>query len=296
MTNLTQGWITVIGDLLEDVVAWIDEPPIAGTDNPATITRTRGGSGANVAAAVALAGGRARFIGRVGDDPAGYMLTDQLDQVGVQVRVQRSGTTGSVVVLVDPSAERTMFPNRSAASELEAIDPRWLVGTSLVHIPAYGLLTAGAEAAIVNAAAAVRAADGIVTVDLSATSVVTQLGTQRLRELLDVLAPRLVFANHDEANAIHLADGDGVPWTSVIKNGRGPARIVRPDGSVTEVEAEPVDVVRDTTGAGDAFAGATLASLQRGETLEQACLAGHRGAALVLGTAGAGGDPAVRMP
>jgi sugar/nucleoside kinase (ribokinase family) len=277
-----------VGDLLEDVVAWIDKPPVAGTDNPATISRTRGGSGANVAAAVALAGGRARFVGRVGDDPAGYMLTDQLDQAGVQVRVQRAGTTGAVVVLVDPSAERTMFPNRSAAGELGPIDPRWLADTALVHIPAYGLLTPSAESAISGAAAIVRAAGGIVTVDLSATTVVGFFGPDRMRELLDGLQPSIVFANADEASALDLATGPAPPWTTVIKHGRGPAEIVRPDGSISEVPAPPVANVRDTTGAGDAFAGTVLVALQRGETPEQACVAGHAAAAIVLRVPGAG--------
>ncbi|MEO5900784.1 MAG: PfkB family carbohydrate kinase, partial [Ilumatobacteraceae bacterium] len=226
------GWITVIGDLLEDVVAWIEAPPVAGTDNPATISRTRGGSGANVAAAVALAGGRARFIGRVGDDPAGYTLTDQLDQAGVQVRVQRAGTTGSVVVLVDPSAERTMFPYRSAAGELEQIDPRWLGDTALVHVPAYGLLTQTARSAITNAAAIVRAAGGIVTVDLSATTVIQHFGPLELCQLLEQLQPHVVFANVDEAEALGLSTPSTVQWTTLIKDGRRPARIVRPDGSV----------------------------------------------------------------
>ncbi|MCU1501177.1 MAG: hypothetical protein JWM12_531 [Ilumatobacteraceae bacterium] len=284
----TRGWVTVVGDLLEDIVAWIDGPPVVGTDNAATITRSRGGSAANVAAAVANAGGRARFVGRVGDDPTGYVLTDQLDQLGVQVRVQRHGVTGSVVVIVDPSAQRTMFPFRSAAGELGPVDPRWLADTELLHVPSYGLLTSSAWSAIDDAAATVRAAGGIVTVDLSATSVVHALGVTPLLAMLERLSPAVVFANVDEAAALAPVSERRPPWTTVVKNGGGPATIVRPDGTTSEVPAEHVDDVRDTTGAGDAFAGAALAAMQRGETLELACAAGHRAAAGVLHTAGSG--------
>ena len=218
------------------------------------------------------------------------MLTDQLDQVGVQVRVQRGGTTGSVVVLVDPSAARTMFPHRSAAGELGPIDPRWLADTALVHVPAYGLLTDMAASAIRAAAATVRAAGGVVTVDLSATTVVDALGAGRMLELLDDLRPRLVFANAEEVAALDLERRpQRAAFTMVVKHGRDPARIVRSDGSVTEVPAEPVATVRDTTGAGDAFAGAVLAALQRGEELADACVAGHAAAARVLAIPGAGG-------
>jgi sugar/nucleoside kinase (ribokinase family) len=281
------GLITVVGDLLEDVVAWIEAPPVTGTDNAARISRSRGGSAANVAVAVAGAGGAVRFVGRVGDDPAGALLTDQLERAGVEVRVQRAGVTGSVIVLVDPSAERTMFPDRGAAAELGPIDPQWLAGTAWLHVPAYGLLTPSAASAIEAAAAVVRSAGGVVTVDLSATSVVLTLGPAALLATLGLLRPGLVFANADEAAVAGLTGGRRAPWTLVIKNGARPVRIVRPDGSFAEVPADPVTDVRDSTGAGDAFAGATLAGLQRGEPLEQACRAGHSAAARVLGTAGA---------
>ena len=186
-----------------------------------------------------------------------------------------------------------MFPHRSAAGEIEQIDPRWLVDTAVLHIPAYGLLTRTARAAITDAAATVRAAGGIVTVDLSAITVIQHVGPVELCELLEELQPRVVFANVDEAEALGLAPRSTARstarWTTLIKDGRRPARIVRPDGSVSEVPAEPVAHVRDTTGAGDAFAGAVLVALQRGEPLEQACVAGHAAAANVLGTLGATG-------
>ncbi len=282
------GLVTVVGDLLEDVVAWIDAAPVTGTDNPARISRSRGGSAANVAVAVAAAGGPVRFIGRVGDDPTGALLTDQLERAGVEVRVQRKGVTGSVIVLVDPSGERTMFPDRAAAAELGPIDPRWLAGTAWLHVPAYGLLTPSAASAIGDAAAVVRAGGGVITVDLSATSVITALGPAGLLATLEQLAPAVVFANDAEAAAVGLTSGHRPPWTIAIKHGRDPTRILHPDGSIDEVAVDLVSGVLDTTGAGDAFAGATLAGVQRGEPLDRACRAGHQAAARVLRTSGAG--------
>ena len=49
----------------------------------------------------------------------------------------------------------------------------------------------------------------------------------------------------------------------------------------------PVDDVRDTTGAGDAFAGGFLACLADGGDPHDACLAGHIAAATVLRLPGA---------
>lgn len=281
------GVVTVVGDLVEDVVVWLTGPVAVGTDNPATVRRSPGGSAANVAASVARAGGRARFVGRVGDDGSGDVLAGQLGTAGVDVRVQRGGRTGTVVVLVDPDGERTMFPDRGAAAALGPIDPAWLDGTAVLHVPAYGLQTAAAV--LVDAARAVRADDGAVTVDVSATSVVTGIGTEPLRALFDELAPAIVFANLDEATALGLLDGCP-PWPVVVKRGPQPALVVRPDGSITEVPAVAVDGVRDTTGAGDAFAGGFLAAWTIGGgngDLVAACAAGHAAAAAVLGHAGA---------
>ena len=65
------GVLCVIGDLVEDVVVHAAASPARGTDTPARIDRTRGGSAANVAVAAVAAGCATRFIGRVGDDSVG---------------------------------------------------------------------------------------------------------------------------------------------------------------------------------------------------------------------------------
>jgi len=270
------GLVSVVGDLVEDVVVWVDGPVEHGTDNPATVRRSPGGSAANVAAAVARAGGRARFVGRIGDDGDG--LAAQLASCGVDVRVQRGGRTGTVVVLVDAAGERTMFPDRAAAAELGPIDSEWLAGSAVVHLPAYGLQTA-ADVLI----AATRSVPAV-TVDVSATSVVATLG-HRFHQLLDELAPAVVFANAAEAVAAGLLDDP--PWPVIVKRGPDPASILC-DGRRVEVPAVAVGDVRDTTGAGDAFAGGFLTAYVAGADLVDACRAGHRAAASVLTTAGAG--------
>ena len=44
------GVLAVVGDLVEDIVVWADEPLRVATDTAARIFRARGGSAANVAA------------------------------------------------------------------------------------------------------------------------------------------------------------------------------------------------------------------------------------------------------
>ena len=133
--------LAVVGDLLEDIVVRIGTPPALGTDTPAHIERRRGGSAANVAACAARAGVSVRFIGCVGEDELGEWLVSSSRADGVDVRVQRRGRTGSVVVLVGPDGERTMLPDRAAATELVDVDEAWLDGVTWLHVPSYSLLS-----------------------------------------------------------------------------------------------------------------------------------------------------------
>ena len=258
--------LTVIGDLIADVIVLGAHSPELGTDNPAVITHARGGSAANVAAALAAQSIPVRFIGRVGTDAAGDALVHELAATGVEVLVQRGGRTGSIVILVDELAERTMLTDRGAAARLEAIDQGWLEGTRWLHLPLYGLVEDTSRAAVREAARWARERGIPISVDLSSTAAMRQLGAPLLGELLETLAPAVVFANQDEAQLFGGGSrAAGVARSFVIKRGADP--IVLFTGADTiEIPVERVADVVDTTGAGDAFAAGFLAAMLGGQT------------------------------
>jgi sugar/nucleoside kinase (ribokinase family) len=113
----------VVGDLVEDVVVWPDGPVRTGTDTPARVFHSRGGSAANVAVAAAPLV-PTRWLGCVGPDPLGDRLLGELQAAGIDVRAQRRGRTGTIVVLVDPDGERTFLPDRGAAGRAARRRPR----------------------------------------------------------------------------------------------------------------------------------------------------------------------------
>jgi sugar/nucleoside kinase (ribokinase family) len=272
----------VVGDLLEDVVIQAAGPPARGTDTAARIRRRRGGSAANVAALAAHIGCPVRFIGRVGDDALGAHLVASLAADGVDVRVQRAGRTGTVAVLVEPGGERTMLPDRAAAAELEVIEPAWLDGVTWLHVTAYSLCTepAGSDCPAASAAGRVASAGGRVSVDVSSVAVVEAFGRSRFADVLDAVAPDVLFATAAEARLLERVP----PGVLVVKDGPRPVVITHPRGRVDRVDVPAVGAVVDTTGAGDAFAAGYIAAMLDGSSEVDAARAGVGLAARLLST------------
>ena len=283
------GVLGSLGDLVEDIVVGLSEPLAIGTDAAGDIVRTRGGSAANVASAAAQLGHvPARYLGCVGPDATGDGLVGGLERDGVDVRVQRRGCTGAIVIIVEPGGERTMVPNRGAAVLLERIDDDWLDGLGVLHVPAYGFC---AEPIATTALGALRRARerGVTTsIDASSVGMLRTYGRERIRALLAELSPDHLIANSDEAEFLGLEEPGYLPYTTlVVKHGSAPTAARPPGGDWLEVPVVPVEEVRDTTGAGDAFAAGYLSAVILYEDITTACAAGNASAAHALGRSGA---------
>lgn len=281
------GLLGVVGDLVEDVVVWLREPPRESTDTVATIHRTRGGSAANVAA---FAEHPACLLTCVGQDTIGDRLVEELRSHGVRVREQRRGATGTVVVLVDESGERSMFPDRGASALLSDVDSSWTDDLAHLHVPAYCFAEEPLSSTAAELARRVRWQGATVSVDASSTGMLRNYGCERFHRLLDSLAPSFLFANRSEADFLGVRDGAGLDSTVIVKDGGAPTVVRVPGRDAFQVPVPPVSGVRDRTGAGDAFAAGFLTAFLRGVDLRECCESGHASAARVLQSPGAGGE------
>ena len=282
------GVLGSLGDLVEDVVVWLDEPMAIGTDAAGSIIRTRGGSAANVASAAArLSRVPVRYLGCVGADAAGDGLVEDLQSAGVDVRVQRRGRTGTILVLVEPGGERSMVPDRGSALLLETVDDSWLDGLSILHVPAYGFCGEPLSTTVLDALRRARDRGIATSIDASSVGALRAHGRDRTRSLLADLAPDHLLANAEEADFLGLEEFGFLPRTTIVIKHGGLPTVTWSGGQRIEMAVEPVADVRDTTGAGDAFAAGYLVATIEGATTAQACDQGHRLAATALRHPGA---------
>ena len=271
-----------LGDLVEDVVVRLDGRVNVASDTHAHISRRRGGSAANVAARAASLGFAARFLGQVGTDAVGTALIAELGDEGVDASmVRRGGSTGTIVALVDHLGERSMLTDRQACLDLSDPDPAWLDGVETLHVPFYSLARGSVAATATTVIGWAHERYVAVSIDVSSTAVMYEVGLDEVVRRLTAAAPTVVFANVDEAAALAV-DAALVGALTVVKRGPRPALIHRIDGSTVEVGAIAVPGVNDTTGAGDAFAAGFLTSPGWLDDPVTACETGHRAAAGLL--------------
>jgi sugar/nucleoside kinase (ribokinase family) len=279
-----------IGDLVEDVVVWPSREPRRGTDTPSRVYRRRGGSAANVAVLAAQAGERSRFVGQVGADRLGGLLVNEIESTGVEALVAREGRTGTIVILVESDGERTMLPDRGAATQLDDIPAGAMEDVTWLHVPGYSLIVEPLSTTAHALVAEARNRNVPVSIDASSTGLIEEFGIAAFSSRVSQLEPDILFCNKDEATQLGVGPGSPLDGArlSVVKAGPHPVLLIEPDGSLTEVPVPPVAAVADTTGAGDAFAAGFLVATMGGARPVDAVTAANRLAATVLLRPGAG--------
>jgi sugar/nucleoside kinase (ribokinase family) len=280
--------LVALGDLVEDIVVWTAGAMRHGTDTASVIERRRGGSAANVVVFAAGVGQPCRFVGCVGADRAGDALLADLVAHGVEASVVRRGRTGTIVVVVSPGGERSFLTDRGAAVLLDELPDGALDRARHLHVSAYSLSCEPVASVVSAALGAARQRAMTVSVDVASCALIDEIGVAEMREWLCVQRPDVLLANEDEAAQLDLLARpiEGVGLT-IVKRGARPVLLVHADGSHLEVDVPLVEHVRDTTGAGDAFAAGFLVARLRGLDERAAAEAGVALAAGVLGQPGA---------
>jgi sugar/nucleoside kinase (ribokinase family) len=271
--------IATLGDVVLDVVVLLAEPLAPGGDVRASNRAGAGGQAANVAAWAAALGAESRCIAKRGDDPAGELVAQQLAAHGVElVGPVAEGATGVVVSIVR-EGDRSLASDRGIAPSFvpEELDAAWLECDAL-HLSGYALLRAPIAATALRAARLAREHGARVSVDVAAWTEIRSYGPVQFRELLDELAPDVLFATEAEWELL-----GGAYLTAplgVLKRGARGCTVFSEDA---KLDFAAVDTeVLDPTGAGDALAAGFLL----GGSLEEAARRGLDAAARCVATVG----------
>ena len=256
-----------------------------------------GGSAANTMVGVASFGGRAAYIGKVADDFLGEVFRRDLRHVGVRFDVPGvagADPTGRCLIQVTPDAQRTMNTHLGISSHLSPDDVDADLVASATHLYCEGYLwdTEEAKGAIRYAMDLAHDAGRTVSLTLSDGFCVDR----HREEWLELLTDRVdvVFGNASELCSLFEVDDVEQATDAVaaevdlafVTLGKQGSMVVAGSDRI-RIEADELEAVVDTTGAGDLYAAGVLFGLSRGADLPDAARLGSIAAAEVISHLGA---------
>ena len=289
--------VLCIGDVMLDVITKISVTPDKinyGSDTASKISTHGGGAAGNVASWLTRTDAAATIVGHVGSDAAGAALISEFDALGVAHKnlAVENGSSGVVVVLVDPSGERTMFPDNGANSGLHIGDLPPLDNFNAVYLSGYSPLDPLSRPGILEMIAAIKSAGIPLYFDPASVGGMMAVTLDEVKSWIAQMD--VILLNEEEAMYL-TGKSDAVDAleellldcpTVVIKRGSEGA-IGKARGSMLiRVEAVPTNVV-DTTGAGDSFAAGFIAHYALHKNLQLALAAGAAVAARCVAIVGA---------
>ena len=258
-----------------------------------------GGCAVSTGSALARLGLPVKLIGKVGADPFGDFLVNELKKRGVDINgVKRDDEVGTsaTMAMVAPEGERRFvhYIGANASLTLDDIDFDVIKQASILHI-AGSLVMPGIDGEPTAKILKTAKESGVVTFLDTVWD-----DTGRWNELLDPCLPYLdyfvpslpegqaITGEKDPVAVAHALQARGVGVVG-LKMGEDGSLVLSPEGEIIHYPSYRVEVV-NTTGAGDAYAAGFIAGVWHGWPLEKTALfANAVGALCVIGLDASGG-------
>ncbi|XP_051129855.1 probable fructokinase-5 [Andrographis paniculata] len=283
-TNKAAGnsMVVCFGEMLIDFVPDTSGVSLAESQG---FLKAPGGAPANVACAITRLGGRAAFIGKVGDDEFGRMLVDILKKNGVDsggVRFDEQARTALAFVTLKNNGQREFMFYRNPSADMllkeSELDMKLIKEANIFHYGSISLISEPCRSAHMAAMKAAKEAgvflsyDPNVRLPLWPSHDAARTGIKSIwnqADFIKVSDDEVEFLTqkdaqkdetvlslwHDQLKLLVVTDGEkGCRYFT--KNFKG------------RVSGFSVKTV-DTTGAGDAFVGAILYSIAKDPSIAQ---------------------------
>lgn len=237
-----------------------------------------GGSAANTIAGFAnlIGKGKSGFIGKVANDQLGNVFRHDITATGVAFPtpgLQDGPSTARCLILITPDAQRTMCTFLGAAVWITPsdLDEEMIKNSKITYLEGYLFDRPRAKQTFHKASEIAHSAGKKVSLTLSDPFCVDRHRDEFLGLIkggVDILFANeaeilKLFQTEDLDKAVFFAR-EACPLTVITRSSKGSMVVSKND--TVEVEAEMIDNVVDTTGAGDMYAAGFLYGLTQFKT------------------------------
>ena len=266
-------------NLIKDSMALIDTDTAISLYNEMSPTvQSSGGSAANTMSGVASLGGKAAYIGKIGDDHLGEFFTHDINAAGVHFKVKPASEglpTARSMIIVTPDGSRTMNTYLGISTNLskEDLDVQLLENAQILYCEGYIWDIETTKDTIRSAIAIAKGANRTISFTLSDSFCVSRHKDEwidLINEQVDIL-----FGNEDEIKELSGCGtlSEAAQWIQgkvkvacLTLAERG--SIIVTENEIIGVGAKAVNQVTDSTGAGDLYASGFLFGYARGLDLK----------------------------
>ncbi|ALU12376.1 hypothetical protein EYM_02960 [Ignicoccus islandicus DSM 13165] len=263
--------LSVIGNANVDLIALLDDLPSLDEGRECKEwLLLPGGSGSNVSVVATGLGCNVRLYAAIGNGVFSKIIENELFKVGVKLEAVRKEGEQSIVFIASTPKGKVMYSLKGVSHLLTPSDLPAHVNSQLLHVA--------------------TKEPSFVVKYLKKVPVSYSPGsfTFHKKKEIEGVVPELHFLFLNEPEAVHLdAFSLPLPRVALVVTRGEKGSIVVTNERVIEFKALKVEEVVDTTGAGDAYAAAFLATyLQRGDLIEAGKVATAAGALAVKNLGG----------
>ncbi|MBR9703981.1 adenosine kinase [Candidatus Pacearchaeota archaeon] len=248
-----------------------------------------GGSSSNTIAGISLIGGKAAFLGKIGNDSKGEIYEKETNDLGIITNFKKldNEITGHAITFITKDKERTFATHLGAAIYFtkEDVIEDLIKESKILHLEGYSVEVPLLKEALLHAIDIAKNNDVKISIDLSDPRVIREnldFITELIKNSVDI-----VFVNEAEAEALTgktpndaIIDISKMCDIAIVKLGKN-GSLIKTHDELFKIPSYNV-VVNNTNGAGDSYAAGLLYGLTKDLPLDKSGTLGSYVASLVV--------------